>query len=628
MIKFSFKNFTLKRLMVVIVLIIIVIIGWRITSNKNQSEEESSIRIPKVSLLNVDDYKEDNAVVSVIGAVESVDQLELKSQLSAQTRRVNVKVGDEVKRGQVLAELDHAGLDAQLAQASATIQRMEANLNLRIAGATDEEIEQTKAAVEQSKKGLDQARSQMEATIIANDSMITNAEIALELAENDLENTSVSSEDSITNAYDNLRLSIDSGVASIHSSLTEMGNILGESPGDPSANDVYEPVLGAEDYLSINTAELQFNNALASYNSAKEKADLLSESSFTVDIENASAIARSALEDTLDALDAVRYVLDKTISTAYFSDTSLSGLKSAIAGEITSINGSLTGLTTYEQAISASQLGQDSASDATQLAYEKAVSDLETAKSTAEANLASIESAVAVQESALKQAEAMLDIILASPRDVDLNSLRAGVNEASAAYQLIASNRAKAIFAAPFDGTVASVPVRVGDLVAPGSLVVSLVNTDGYQITAYINEEKRKEIDISSPAAIEGGVNGEVFRIAPSIDPMTKKVELIITVTDENPNLTVGEYVDIEISKAQTAEVDVLYTLPLPAIKITPQGSYVFEVNDDSRLREHEVKQGRVVGELVEVLEGVTEGMQIVSSTRGLDNEQEVEVIE
>ena len=191
----------------------------------------------------------------------------------------------------------------------------------------------------------------------------------------------------------------------------------------------------------------------------------------------------------------------------------------------------------------------------------------------------------------------------------------------------IRENRDKAIFRAPFDGTVATLPVGVGDLVSPGALVVSLVNTDGYQISAYISDDQRMNISEGSKATIENQVNGEVFRIAPSIDPITKKVEVIINITDEDPPLTVGQFAEVKILPDEFSNGSGGYVLPLSAIKVTPQMSYVYQVNSDNKLEQHEVEQGRVIGDSVELIKGLTDNMLVVESTRGLKAEQEVEVV-
>lgn len=59
--------------------------------------------------------------VSATGAVEAAKKIELNFMSSEKIKEVNVKVGDAVKEGDVLAKLDTSKLDAQLAQSQSAL---------------------------------------------------------------------------------------------------------------------------------------------------------------------------------------------------------------------------------------------------------------------------------------------------------------------------------------------------------------------------------------------------------------------------------------------------------------------------------------------------------------------------
>ena len=73
----------------------------------------------KVSLVDVDNFRDDLSKVSADGIVESVSQVDLKSQTSAPIAFINVSVGDTVYAGQTIAALQNADIQAQLDQARA-----------------------------------------------------------------------------------------------------------------------------------------------------------------------------------------------------------------------------------------------------------------------------------------------------------------------------------------------------------------------------------------------------------------------------------------------------------------------------------------------------------------------------
>ena len=60
-------------------------------------------------------------LVSAVGTVEPIDQVDVSSEISGIVRVVNVAINDNVKTGQVLASLDTSGLEAELARDTATV---------------------------------------------------------------------------------------------------------------------------------------------------------------------------------------------------------------------------------------------------------------------------------------------------------------------------------------------------------------------------------------------------------------------------------------------------------------------------------------------------------------------------
>ena len=64
--------------------------------------------------------------------------------------------------------------------------------------------------------------------------------------------------------------------------------------------------------------------------------------------------------------------------------------------------------------------------------------------------------------------------------------------------------------------------------------------------------------------------------------------------------------------------------IPLSALKITPLGSQVFTVNASSTLVAHVVKEGKLMGDQIEIVEGLTPDMEIVTDARGLKEGQTI----
>ncbi|MEK7464145.1 MAG: HlyD family efflux transporter periplasmic adaptor subunit [Patescibacteria group bacterium] len=101
-----------------------MIIAGRVAQREAAPETNNS-NIKKVTLVSVDNFRDDLSRVSADGIVESVSQVDLKSQISAPLSIVNVSIGDTVYAGQTIAALQNADIRAQLDQARAGLQLAE-----------------------------------------------------------------------------------------------------------------------------------------------------------------------------------------------------------------------------------------------------------------------------------------------------------------------------------------------------------------------------------------------------------------------------------------------------------------------------------------------------------------------
>jgi len=76
------------------------------------------------------------SVVSTNGKVEPVQNFEAHAPVGTTVKKVYVKEGDRVKRGQLLVELDAASARSQAAQALAQVRTSEADMNALERGGT------------------------------------------------------------------------------------------------------------------------------------------------------------------------------------------------------------------------------------------------------------------------------------------------------------------------------------------------------------------------------------------------------------------------------------------------------------------------------------------------------------
>ena len=109
--------------------------------------------------------------VSVTGTVHSADVANIYSTLNFPVREVNVRVGDRVSEGDVLAQLDTANLESDIAQRRATLSSAQANANQGLT-----------VAQENLETAQHNAATNLDGNLITAEGAVTAADLALQSA--------------------------------------------------------------------------------------------------------------------------------------------------------------------------------------------------------------------------------------------------------------------------------------------------------------------------------------------------------------------------------------------------------------------------------------------------------------
>lgn len=248
---------------------------------------------------------------------------------------------------------------------------------------------------------------------------------------------------------------------------------------------------------------------------------------------------------------------------------------------------------------------------------------------TARAQVSGALSAITASRSTLNNSIASTEIAQANYGG-ELNPTQAGadaqVKQALGNYQAALARLEKTIVRSPISGTLNSLSVKTGDYVAPYTEIAVVSNNGALEVVTYVTDEDKRQLTVGSKVSIEGGATGIITKVAQALDPRTKKIEVRVGITSGASGLVNGQ--SVRVITARTAPVETSKNqkieIPLAALKITPQGSYVFTVEKSTSsestgtLVAHKVTEGALLGERVQVLDGVTSDMVIVTDARGL----------
>ncbi len=117
------------------------------------------------------------------GKIEPLSKVDVKSKANGIIQALLVDVGDTVKEGQILAELDKADLQAQVREAKATLDAEEANLQAAIAAEAKARIEAANPELEFARRDSERAQGLFNQKI-ASQQQLDDANRAYEVAKN------------------------------------------------------------------------------------------------------------------------------------------------------------------------------------------------------------------------------------------------------------------------------------------------------------------------------------------------------------------------------------------------------------------------------------------------------------
>ncbi len=218
-----------------------------------------------------------------------------------------------------------------------------------------------------------------------------------------------------------------------------------------------------------------------------------------------------------------------------------------------------------------------------------------------------------IAEAELAAASETLSMLKAGPTDTEIAVQKAAVDEAAARLALAEDYLAECIVKAPFDGIVAKVYVRRGDVVSTHDPLVEMYDPASLVIRFAVPEEYaravRKGMGLNAvlDAAPERTVRGEIVRVYPELDPVmrTRTVEAALV---DSVEVTPNMFVRVRLVLARNEKALVI---PNDAILLSPEGKRFVFVVDEGKAVRRVVQTGIENDALTQILSGVLQGERI-----------------
>lgn len=386
-------------------------------------------------------------VVSTTGTVAAQSSTALSFQQSGRVTKVNVTLGQAVKQGDVLAELDAAALQNALASAQANLKGAQIKLDQLLQGSDA-------------------------ATLAAADQSVVQAQAAYSKAVNDLK-------DLTTPPTPADLAAAQQAVAQAQSQLTQAQanrDKLSQPVADADLQTLQAAVTQAQ--TSLTSAQNALDNADNSLTSATAALQAV-ETAYCPDADVEFCTARAAPLSAHDEQVLLAVTAGGTperaaqASSVLASNTSYKAAANARANAEANVGVAQQNLSAANAKLSAALAGPTADDIAT---ADAAVTSAQQALNAANAKLAALQAgptatqlanaqdAVASAQAALDAAKAKRDQAYAGATHADIAAQRNQVQLAQLQVEAAELNLQKAQLIAPFDGTVAALNIQVGDV--------------------------------------------------------------------------------------------------------------------------------------------------------------------
>jgi RND family efflux transporter MFP subunit len=546
--------------------------------------------------------------VNVDGTVVATKEVDLRFQTSGVIEKNNYKIGGEVEKGDVLASLYSRDQEIVVRQRGAGLAQAEANLNLVLAGAGDEDVLVYQSKVDNAKKIIGTTKNSTQEEIKNSEARVTSAQIALDNAIENLNIKEKQNDIDLQIAYEGAQSAINSSLLIIEKTLDDINDIF----EDDDLNDLfsvknskYETESSSKYYQIINS----FKN-LSDKNKDVDNSDYQK-------IDNLIKETKENLINTRSLLDSVFNGLVATITSSSLTQAELELHKTSVNNMRTGVILSLNGVENKEQAILQTKTVSIAGISNTKALIDTAQAILDLEK----ASLYSVRSKADTQniqaENSLVLAENELSLKISKPRDVDIAYLKAKVYEASTLLSSAQENLKKTILISPVHGIIVSMEFEIGESINSSDIFVKLT-ADEKKIEADIPEIEigkvvvNNRVDITLDAFSNKTFAGSII----SIDPTETNIQGVvyykadIYFDDATSSKMVFPGMTTGINILTGIRNNVL-VLPNSSVKKEDDRFFV-QVFENKKIKLRDVVVGLVGDNKVEIISGLTEGEQIV----------------
>ena len=195
-----------------------------------------------------------------------------------------------------------------------------------------------------------------------------------------------------------------------------------------------------------------------------------------------------------------------------------------------------------------------------------------------------------------------------------LRSAKSQHRGAKAAAGLSADSLGDSRMVSPLAGTVTKREIHMGTRVVPGTVAFEIQDIDELELVGAVTArdfarlELGQKVEIRVDARPDETFEGTVKTLSPSLDPVTRRATIEVSVANPDHRLLPNQFADATVVVERRTGV---LAVPRDAVVPTPDGPDLYTVRDGVAVLVH-AKLGATEDAWVPVLEGLAEGAPVI----------------
>ncbi|HEY3108945.1 MAG TPA: efflux RND transporter periplasmic adaptor subunit [Chloroflexota bacterium] len=516
-----------------------------------------------------------SASLTFSGAITPVQQTSLVPKTAGRIEKIMVDVGDQVKAGQPLVQLDHGSLDAAVKQAEANVQSAQARLSTVMAGARPEDVGAAQAQV-------NAARARLQGMLNGGrPEDIGGAQAAVDSAQAKLKQVQDGPKDGDVKAGEQ---QVQAAQAQFDAAVATLNKLKTPNPDEL-----------AQARAAVDKTQAALQQAQANYDKIGWRPDAAARPE--------SVVLQQATADYQNALAQLRIKQQPREEDVATAQKQVDSARALLDANKTKLD----------------QLKSGSTAEDLQIATSTLIQAQQTLQKARQPNT---DTDIEQQRQQVAQLEQNLALKAQPFTDNDAQTARANLAQSQAALESAKVAALEGAILAPYDGIITARLLAEGSLTNATTPALSMASKD-LEIVVNVEEARIGQVKagqtatIAIPASPGKLFPAKVASIAPSADTRTHTFPVKVRPSPFDPQLMAGMFSEVKIV---VADKDNIVVVPKDAV-VQRSGKAVVYVVDNGRAKQVEIAGGVSDDKQVEVPSGIKAGDQIIVAGQATVND-------